>query len=1652
MNTRNQHLKMAFSVDWGLNVKSILTALCCFVFILGINPNTKAQNAKHSLTQEVLVPGTDAYQAAKSAGHIQNQVVKLNSAKSTKGKKDGAIAQFAKSGGGCYIPHDPDTWTEIPDNDDGTSEEIDLPFTFSFYGESYNSVYINNNGNITFNSNFDTFTPEGFPISTPMIAPFWGDVDTRNDDSGNVWYLVTPNALYVAFAGVGYYDEAADLLNTFQVVITDGSSAVPEVGAGNNVAFFYGDMQWTTGDASNGTGGFGGSAATVGANSGNDEDFFQVGRFDMTGDQFNGAYGEPSGVDWLDYSCFTFNVSGEGLNIAPVLQEISSIEAEVCPGESTEINWTYTGPEQVQTVTVALTDPDGLGEITGSESEDGTTSGVLEITGTSPGEYTISLVATDDGDPVASTTTEIAVVVEDCGSDYDCPDEEAYFGDPCDDDDPNTVNDAYNQDCECVGEPVQVEECEPYAPECPVEGERWNASTANGDECGGNEGGHSIILNNLFDGVNKTVLQFVEGQAFWDEVGDMAILHGRAELTSGGNSGDYDFTGTLWDVYIPFQALEDGEPKLEFNNSCQDLQEDWAEDWYYYEIVEFANGHHITRASDNEGNCSDDYSSDYIDLAEASNTYHMQIGLGANGKNQNLGASDWFTFESSIDLSGDGCPECEALAFSNGNANGHDGDINIDLEPGDCGDPGEACPDYNVFYANHGPGVSGTDLYDVELSGSDALLTHLVNVNYEAHIGYNEVANVVYLVNANGSFIDVYDVANDTIDPANRITVAGGLGSLYAVVYNPADGLIYVGDASNDEVHTIDPTDGSHVLFASGIPINGGDLSLVSGKLFLATRSGDDLYSIMGGTATLVGSITDDVNGMATLENNNLIISNLDNDYFEEIDDDANSITTYDASLNGSPFTLKNGDMAAGCNPEGGGGEEECPNFRYFYIADNTQGYSQGTVFEGQIVGSDFELTELFSAGISAHLAVNASAQLLYVVAGSGDELRTYDLQGNLINNVDPGLSSTFAAVYNPSDGLVYVGSANQNKIYTVDPLNGNTELVADNVPVEGGDLVLDDAGQLYLVERVGGSPSNLYEISGGSANFLFEVATEANGAALTSAGGFIVAEGENTNNFWTYESDGSNETQLNAVLGGNPFPVVDGDMASGCFEEDPVIEECQDFRYYYLGYNTPGYGSGTVFAGNINGSDFELTQLFTAGYTAHLGVNEQASELYVVATSGNQVETYDLSGNLLNTASLTGLSSLTAVVWNSADQLLYVGSGSANEIHTVDPVTGNSSLFASGIPVQGGDLVIDDSGQLYVIERINNAPSKLYEVSGGSANFLFEVTQSANGAALTANNGFIVAEGNNSNSFWLYDNDGGNETQLNAVIGGNPFPVVDGDMASGCFDGDPDIVPGECYATCLAGQQYVEGTRSNGSMLPANRTDANKALGPPENDDTMNFVSLGYGGSITLCFGGAVLNDAGDDLEIVETSFGNPSCGGYPEYADIEVSQDGNTWYFLETICLDGAVDISDAPVALAYINYVRISNNDGLTQTSDGYDVDGVNVLSGNCVINPLIQQDEQKEVSIAQSDDNIKLKAYPNPTQGQAQVTFTVPVDTRVVLEVYNTSGVRVATLFNSYANARQEYLMDFDGSNLTEGLYMYRLTTGEGQIEIGKLLIY
>jgi hypothetical protein len=165
-----------------------------------------------------------------------------------------------------------------PRNDDQSSAALDLPFGLNFFGTTYNDFFVNNNGNVSFSGPVGTFTPSAFPNQgLPLIAPWWADVDTNNPESGRVYIgtleVSNRTAVAVTWNDVGYFPGQADKTNNFQLVLIDRS----DVDAGDfDIQFRYDRLEWTTGSASGGSGGLGGTPAQAGYDAGNNVNFFTL--------------------------------------------------------------------------------------------------------------------------------------------------------------------------------------------------------------------------------------------------------------------------------------------------------------------------------------------------------------------------------------------------------------------------------------------------------------------------------------------------------------------------------------------------------------------------------------------------------------------------------------------------------------------------------------------------------------------------------------------------------------------------------------------------------------------------------------------------------------------------------------------------------------------------------------------------------------------------------------------------------------------------------------------------------------------------------------------------------------------------------------------------------------------------------------------------------------------------------------------------------------------------------------------------------------------------------------------------------------------------------------------------------------------------------
>lgn len=311
----------------------------------------------------------------------------------------------------------------VPDSgilNDNSSIVAALPFTFCFYGVSYTSLWINDNGTVSFDQPHGSFTTQTFPFTTAgataekIIAPFWADFNQAGSLSGRIHYEILADAIIVHWAGVGYHNAQDDKLNTMMLVLTDGTS--PLLQSGTNVGFFYEDMQWTTGDSFGGIGGFGGDPATVGVNNGNGVDYLQIGRFDGPGTGYDGPLNFNDSVSWLDNKTFMFNICNSN-NIPPIVTGIDLCDTlRLCVGDTLPFNASFLAPETSQTTWVEVDTSQANGfqitNLVSGTNSNAQVDAAFIASPTNVGINIISFKAYDNGVPPDTVQFEYIVIVD----------------------------------------------------------------------------------------------------------------------------------------------------------------------------------------------------------------------------------------------------------------------------------------------------------------------------------------------------------------------------------------------------------------------------------------------------------------------------------------------------------------------------------------------------------------------------------------------------------------------------------------------------------------------------------------------------------------------------------------------------------------------------------------------------------------------------------------------------------------------------------------------------------------------------------------------------------------------------------------------------------------------------------------------------------------------------------------------------------------------------------------------------------------------------------------------------------------------------------------------------------------------------------------
>lgn len=156
-------------------------------------------------------------------------------------------------------------------------ESVRTPFSINFFGTVYHSLFVNENGVISFGAPLPgppRNVADVFHAGVPVIVPYFADADM-----GATRFLVNGNPV-IGNVGLGFTNGINMFVNMFSTY--QGSTMIPALENQMQVAFFgsetstdfrlelnYDILQWESGDLDGGIDGLGGIAPRVGFSDGN---------------------------------------------------------------------------------------------------------------------------------------------------------------------------------------------------------------------------------------------------------------------------------------------------------------------------------------------------------------------------------------------------------------------------------------------------------------------------------------------------------------------------------------------------------------------------------------------------------------------------------------------------------------------------------------------------------------------------------------------------------------------------------------------------------------------------------------------------------------------------------------------------------------------------------------------------------------------------------------------------------------------------------------------------------------------------------------------------------------------------------------------------------------------------------------------------------------------------------------------------------------------------------------------------------------------------------------------------------------------------------------------------------------------------------------
>jgi hypothetical protein len=121
----------------------------------------------------------------------------------------------------------------------------------------------------------------------------------------------------------------------------------------------------------------------------------------------------------------------------------------------------------------------------------------------------------------------------------------------------------------------------------------------------------------------------------------------------------------------------------------------------------------------------------------------------------------------------------------------------------------------------------------------------------------------------------------------------------------------------------------------------------------------------------------------------------------------------------------------------------------------------------------------------------------------------------------------------------------------------------------------------------------------------------------------------------------------------------------------------------------------------------------------------------------------------------------------------------------------------------------------------------------------------------------------------------------------------------------------------------------------------------------------------------------------------------------------------------------------------------NDAVTAINEGFDE--CRTFLGNCPAPALIVRSQQPTAE-QPTVNSLQVSAYPNPYNDKVRFIIESPVSGQGTLDVYNTLGQKMQTVFKGYIFANRGETVDYTVPSLNRSNLIYILKVGDKRVTV------